>query len=166
MKKHLRGTSDQIKSNSEKWKNNERVRCWYILNMPCCPRVRAGLRVAKPVLVHAHGHRSMIGPDPVPRTWVTAFFCTDTVTRENLEAALTRVSITWHLGCSLSRGLKTLHWQSFIYGKDAYESQRYWYRSSRVGQATACGNSMCMFKAESLLVQLKIQGYRCIWTRH
>ena len=54
--------------------------------MPCCPRVRAGLRVAKPVLVHTHGHGSMIGPDPVPRTRVTAFFCTDTVTRENLEA--------------------------------------------------------------------------------
>ena len=51
------------------------------LNMPCCPRVRAGLRVAKPVLVHSHGHRSMIGPDPVLRTQVT-------VTRENLEAGV------------------------------------------------------------------------------
>ena len=56
--------------------------------MPCCPRVRAGLRVAKPVLVHTHGHGSMIGPDPVPWTQVMAFFCTDMVTWENLEAGV------------------------------------------------------------------------------
>ena len=55
--------------------------------MPCCPRVCAGLRVAKPMLVHSRGHRSMIGPDSMPQTRVMTFL-TDTVTGEDLEAGV------------------------------------------------------------------------------
>ena len=55
--------------------------------MSCCPRVCAGLRVAKPVLVHTRGHGSTIGPDSVPWTRVTTFL-TDTVTGEDLEAGV------------------------------------------------------------------------------